>query len=89
MNESEISRRLRIAAAEIGVPVERIRPIPKSELVEGETYRGTCRNAANAVWKGNHFEYQRYKFGSWFTDTINHFEDDDGCDLFVPVKVID
>ena len=27
----------------------------------------------------------RYKFG-WREDTINHFEDDNGYDLFVPIK---
>ena len=61
--------------------------IPKSELVIGKTYVGSCRNASEAVWNGNTFTYKRYKFGETFYDDINHFEDDDGYDLFVPIKL--
>lgn len=63
--------------------------IPKKDLVVGAKYLGTCRNADTAVWNGTVFEYQRYKFGMYFDDKINHFEDDNGYDLFVPVKRID
>jgi hypothetical protein len=35
---------------------------------------------------GEVFEYQRYKFGCTFPETINHFEDDNGYDLFVPIR---
>ena len=59
--------------------------IPKKNLVVGKTYKGTCRNTDTATWNGNEFEYIRYKFGSTYIDTINHFEDDDGYDLFVPI----
>jgi len=62
-------------------------PIPKSELVVGRTYPGYCRNASEAVWKENgKFEYSRHKFGHTFPEEINHYEDDDGYDVFVPVK---
>lgn len=60
--------------------------IPKSQLEVGATYIGSCRNASEAVWLGDKFEYQRYKFGDTFPETINHFEDDNGYDLFVPIK---
>lgn len=60
--------------------------IPKCDLVVGETYIGSCRNADEATWNGKQFEYQRYKFGCTFNDKINHFEDDDGYDLFIPIK---
>ena len=60
--------------------------IPKSELVVGKTYIGSCRNTTKAVWNGEEFEYKRYKFGTYFDDAVNHFEDDDGYDLFVPIK---
>jgi hypothetical protein len=60
--------------------------IPKSQLEVGATYIGSCRNASEAVWLGDKFEYQRYKFGYTFPETINHFEDDNGYDLFVPIK---
>ena len=61
--------------------------IPKKDLIIGETYLGECRNASEATWLGNEFEYTRYKFGTSFKETINHFEDDDGYDLFVPLKL--
>lgn len=61
--------------------------IPKAQLEVGKTYIGSCRNASEAVWKGDHFTYKRYKFGYTFDEDINHFEDDDGYDLFVPIKL--
>ena len=63
--------------------------IPKSQLEVGATYIGSCRNAGEAVWLGDKFEYQRYKFGNTFPEKINHFEDDNGYDLFVPIKKCD
>lgn len=59
--------------------------IPKKDLVIGKTYIGSCRNASEAVWLGEQFEYDRYKFGFTFKEKINHFEDDNGYDLFVPL----
>lgn len=63
-------------------------PIPKSELVVGQEYKGHCRNSDKATWDGKEFRYERYKFGDTFEDTINHYEDDDGYDVFVPIKEI-
>ena len=63
--------------------------IPKSELIVGKTYEGSCRNSSTAVWNGKEFEYKRYKWGMWEDDSVNHFEDDDGSDVFVPIKMID
>lgn len=60
--------------------------IPKKDLIVGKTYIGSCRNSSEAVWNGKTFEYKRYKFGMTFDDEINHFEDNDGYDLFVPLK---
>lgn len=60
-------------------------PIPKSELIVGKTYYGYCRNAIKAFWTGYYFTYERYKFGSIYIEAINHYEDDDGYDVFVPV----
>ena len=60
--------------------------IPKKDLVIGKTYIGSCRNADEAVWLGEQFEYNRTKFGYTFKEKINHFEDDNGYDLFVPLK---
>ena len=61
--------------------------IHKTRMVDGEYYFGHCRNASVARWseaKGC-FEYMRTKFGQRFAEDINHPEDDDGCDLFVPL----
>ena len=62
--------------------------IPKDKLVKGKTYFGGCRNADTAVWLGDKFEYIRHKFGGSYPEKINHFEDDDGFDLFVPIREI-
>jgi hypothetical protein len=61
--------------------------IPKEELIVGETYIGSCRNASEAVWNGEKFTYMRTKFGTTYAEDINHFQDDDGYDVFVPIKI--
>lgn len=61
--------------------------IPKDELIVGETYIGDCRNASEAVWNGDRFTYMRTKFGTTYPEDINHFQDDDGYDVFVPIKL--
>lgn len=62
--------------------------IPKENLKKGSVYKGYCRNANEAVWLGNKFEYDRYKFGDMFKEQINHFEDDNGLDLFIPYEEV-
>jgi hypothetical protein len=47
---------------------------------------GYCRNSNKAKWTGTEFVYDRCKFGMWYEDSVNHFEDDDGYDVFVPIK---
>ena len=61
--------------------------IPMKDLIVGKTYIGNCRNTYEATWNGKEFTYKRYKFGTTFNDNINHFEEDDGYDLFVPWKL--
>lgn len=61
--------------------------IPKVDLVVGQTYIGSCRNASEAVWDGTQFVYDRIKFGRSYKEAINHFEDDDGYDLFIPIHL--
>jgi len=60
--------------------------IPKNKLKLNSTYIGSCRNASEAVWNGERFIYRRTKFGYTYDEEINHFEDDDGSDLFVPIQ---
>jgi len=61
--------------------------IPKEDLVVGKTYIGSCRNASEAIWDGEKFTYMRTKFGCTYPEDINHFQNDDGYDLFVPIKL--
>ena len=67
--------------------------IPKDALVDKHTYLGNCRNAHKAVWHagldGGVFVYERTKFGCTYPEEINHFQDDNGYDVFVPIKDID
>lgn len=69
---------------------EHVIPIPKSELIIGNTYSGYCRNASKATWDGKKFHYTRHKFGVSFEETINHYEDDNESDIdvFVPIKEV-
>jgi len=62
--------------------------IPKKDLVHGQIYIGEHRNTTIARWNAetNKFEHMRYKFG-WRKDDCNHFEDDDGFALFVPIRL--
>lgn len=61
----------------------------KEELKKGNFYYGTCRNASVAKWDGEKFIYIRYKFGTYFLEDINHLSDDNGYDLFVPIKEVE
>lgn len=67
--------------------LERCGAIPKRNLIVGETYYGHCRNASKAVWDGKKFTYERHKFGDTFDEDINHYEDDNGYDVFVPIRI--
>lgn len=60
--------------------------IPKSQLKSHTTYIGSCRNTTEAEWTGKNFIYCRHKWGTEYIDDVNHFEDDDGYDLFIPIK---
>lgn len=61
--------------------------ISKDELIAGETYVGACRNATEAIWNGREFTYLRTKMFYTYEEKINHFQDDDGYDLFIPLKL--
>jgi hypothetical protein len=62
--------------------------IPKTDLMDGQFYFGDYRNANVGKWlaEKNVFEHWRYKFG-FRIDECNHFEDDDGFALFVPIRL--
>lgn len=88
MTDREIEANKKIFAGRYGVSVEKVYVIPKSELVKGEIYQGECRNSDSARWDEDKFLYARTKFGSTYLEAIHHFEDDDGYDVFVPMKII-
>lgn len=64
--------------------------IAKKDLKDGQRYSGTCRNASTAIWNADkeRFTYLRHKFGDSFYEDIAHPEDDEGFDIFVPIKEI-
>jgi len=64
--------------------------IPKKDLIDGATYRGRTRNSSIAMWdkKNEDFIHYRDSWGQKYRDVINHFEDDNGYALFVPIKLI-
>jgi hypothetical protein len=61
--------------------------LKKSDLEDGKYYYGQCRNASVAQWNATkqQFTYMRTKFRSTFPEDINHPEDDDRHDLFIPI----
>lgn len=61
--------------------------IPKKDLVKDQYYIGNHRRAFVAKWTGKEFIYNRTKFNHVFEDKCNHFEDDDGFALFVPIRI--
>lgn len=64
--------------------------IPKTDLTDGAFYLGDHRRGRVGRWNAekNQFEYWRHKFTAVYIDTCNHFEDDDGFALFVPIKQV-
>jgi hypothetical protein len=62
--------------------------IPKKDLVDGEYYIGDHRCTHIAKWNKelNLFEYWKWEFFP-MNDECNHFEDDDGFALFVPIGI--
>jgi hypothetical protein len=63
--------------------------LKKEQLKKNHYYYGTCRNSNIAQWNGEEFVYMRTKFGDIFPETINHLSDDNGYDLFIPLKEIE
>lgn len=62
--------------------------IKLSDIKDGEVYLGSCRNSEIARWSAedNQFIHWRCKWGSVYEEKINHPENSDGYDVFVPIK---
>jgi hypothetical protein len=63
--------------------------IPKKNLIDGQVYIGDHRRCIAGKWNAatQKFLYKRNKWGGTILDDCNHFEDDDGFALFVPIKL--
>lgn len=63
--------------------------IPKKELIKNHYYYGKCRGAKVALWNGYEFIYMKDFWGqSSYREEIFHPEDDNGFDVFIPVKEV-
>ncbi len=62
--------------------------ITKDNLIDGTWYYGEYRNSNFGKWNAEKQEFGlwRNKFG-FYWDTCNHFQDDNGFALFVPVRI--
>jgi len=64
--------------------------VAKKDLKKNHYYYGKCRNARVALWNGYEFIYMRQQGNlTFYPEEIFHLEDDNGYDLFVPLKVVD
>ena len=63
--------------------------IPKKDLLDGRVYIGRHRRCVAGKWNESiqKFLYNREKWGGTITDDCNHFEDDNGFALFVPIRL--
>lgn len=59
--------------------------IPKNKLIWHRRYKGKCRNASEAIWNGEYFEYLTKDCGQPCFETIKHFEDEPIFDVFIPL----
>ncbi len=59
--------------------------LAKHTLIVGHYYVGKCRNANVARWDGERFWHWRLKFGTIFTESIQHREDEPYFDVFDPM----
>ena len=62
--------------------------IAKKDLILGGWYIGQSRSTGIAQWIGSEFIFIRHKMDGRYIDSINHFEDDDNYDLFIPFKLV-
>lgn len=62
--------------------------IPKNHLVKNTMYRGSSKYATEALWKGEYFIYLYEKWGSKQIKKVNHFENYNGNDIFIPIEEI-
>jgi len=62
--------------------------LTKDELIVGATYKCKARNFTEGVWNGTNFDYMRYKFGSTFPDTEDHWDEGAPHGTVKPLELI-
>ena len=62
--------------------------MPLEEMVTGRVYKGSCRNAEYAYWTGEHFLHIRYKFNMDYIEEIDHAENEEYHDVFLPFEEV-
>ena len=60
--------------------------IKKEDLIIGHPYLVKARNFTYAIWTGEDFVGVRYKFGSYFIDTEQHWDDGPPHGTVKPLK---
>lgn len=60
--------------------------IPKDKLVIGRAYKGEGRNFDIAIWDGEYFQGVRHKFGDYFVDAEDHYDEGSPHGTFKPFK---
>lgn len=62
--------------------------IDKKNLIINKMYKGSSKLSKEAMWKGNFFIYIVDKWGTQSIKKINHFQDYNGGDIFIPIEEI-
>ena len=63
--------------------------IKVEDLIIGAAYHGDGRNFDIAIWDGMQFQGVRQKFGSWFIDGENHWDDGAPHGTFKPLEKLE
>jgi len=70
--------------------MNKMKIIPKNELIENRKYCGYCHNSNIALWKDGVFHIIRNKFGFTFEETLPAYEDRVGnYDYFEAKKLLE
>lgn len=61
--------------------------LDKYELTPGKEYNGVSRNTSKAIWTGRVFKYKHTEwYGDIYEETLPHPRDDEGYDVFMPLR---
>ena len=68
--------------------MERLKAIPRNELVPGSWYVGVGRGSNVALWTGYDFVYIDKKFDQWVVKECDHYLDGPPFGCFLPTERI-